>query len=190
MAAINQVKTPIIRRTMSREEFLAQPESVTPAEYIDGEAFMAPSPDPDHQFVSGDINKVVDRLVPPDGVLLYAPQDIWFGKDIIQPDLFWIRPDGDCVRVAKHWVGAPDLTIEILSPSTAKHDKDKKFKIYEQYGVREYWLVSIIEETVEVHVLKDGKFSRYGVFGAEDTFISPVLNDQTVTVSEFFKRLR
>ena len=54
--------------------------------------------------------------------------------------------------------GTPDLVVEILSPSTARKDRNEKYFIYEKYGVKEYWIVSPGDKSVEVYLLKDGKF--------------------------------
>jgi Uma2 family endonuclease len=177
------------KQTMTRAAFLALPESNLQREYIYGEAIMAPAPAPDHQISSMSIIKTLLPVLPPSGIFLHPPSEIWFGDDILQPDLFWIREKGDCLRVDKHWEGAPDLIVEILSPSNAKYDRSTKFKIYEQYGVREYWLVSYLEETDEVYVLENAKFARYGVFGAEDSFSSQAINNQPIPVTPFFEGL-
>ena len=60
--------------------------------------------------------------------------------------------------------GAPDLIVEVLSPSTQSNDRGFKFKIYEYYGVKEYWLVDIYSKNVEVYLLKDGKFELDNIY--------------------------
>ncbi|WP_279233425.1 Uma2 family endonuclease [Desulfofundulus thermobenzoicus] len=54
--------------------------------------------------------------------------------------------------------GAPDLVVEILSPATAYYDLRKKFKVYERCGVKEYWIVDPEEKSVQVFLLKEGRF--------------------------------
>ena len=72
--------------------------------------------------------------------------------------------------------GAPDLAIEILSPSTARYDRGRKKDIYEQYGVREYWIVNPPEMTIEQYVLQDGKF-----------FLRDIYRKYTETLLEYMK---
>ncbi len=54
--------------------------------------------------------------------------------------------------------GAPDLVAEVLSPSTAHRDRSYKKDVYEQAGVKEYWIVSTAEKSVEQYLLQDGRF--------------------------------
>ncbi len=75
---------------------------------------------------------------------------------VVQPDLCIICDPS--IRDERGCNGAPDLIIEILSPSTSKKDVKNKFEIYEESGVKEYWIVDPIEELVDVFVLKDNKY--------------------------------
>lgn len=54
--------------------------------------------------------------------------------------------------------GAPDLVVEVLSPSTARYDKGMKKDLYEKHGVREYWIISPNDKSIEVYLLKDGRY--------------------------------
>ncbi len=60
--------------------------------------------------------------------------------------------------------GAPDLIVEVLSPSTARRDRGDKKTLYEQHGVQEYWIISPDEKSVEVYLLKDGKYELDDVY--------------------------
>ncbi|GHU55710.1 hypothetical protein AGMMS49975_17900 [Clostridia bacterium] len=67
--------------------------------------------------------------------------------------------------------GAPDLIVEVLSPSTAKRDKGYKKDLYERNGVREYWIVDVNNRTVEVYLLKEGKYvidNIYMIYNEQD----------------------
>jgi len=98
----------------------------------------------------------------PRSTFLYAPFDVRLPKDdhkdddkiydVVQPDICVIcdpskLDDRGCI-------GAPDLVVEVLSPSTARHDKEKKFHLYEKFGVREYWIVDPKTKTVHVFLLQ------------------------------------
>jgi Uma2 family endonuclease len=173
---------------MTAEAFLALPETNLPTELIDGEMIMSPAPNLDHQDVVGDTNDVVRRLAKPKGGKVYfAPTDVKFDdKNIVQPDIFWVAPDSKCKPVGrKHFEGAPDLIVEILSPGTARRDKRTKFALYEKHGVREYWIVSAADKYVEVWQLNEaGKFGLFGTFGPGETFESPLLG--AVNMDEIF----
>lgn len=156
---------------MTVEEYRNLPETNRKTELINEEFFMPLALHPDHQLISRAIFRLVDNHVD-SGELIYSPADVVLGKDVLQPDLFWIRDGGDCQIVDREWVGAPDVTIEILSPSTAKRDRSEKFQIYESHGVREYWLVEPNGQYVEVYTLDESQFVRQGVYGVDDTFTS------------------
>jgi len=103
---------------------------------------------------------------------------------VIQPDLLIVC---DLTKVAngKHCLGAPDMVIEILSESTRSMDKLRKFNIYLEHGVREYWIVHPSDRYVETYVLKDGEYvtKMYG-----DTQAVPVhvLEGCAIPLSEIF----
>lgn len=82
--------------------------------------------------------------------------------------------------------GAPDLVMEILSPSTKRHDRFTKFNLYQRAGVREYWIVDPDDKTVQVFVLEDGHYTAkdYGAVG--DTVRVNVLEDCTIDLSQVF----
>ena len=60
--------------------------------------------------------------------------------------------------------GAPDLIVEVLSPSTARHDKIRKKALYEKHGVKEYWIIDPDAKSIEVHLLKDGRYELNDVY--------------------------
>lgn len=82
--------------------------------------------------------------------------------------------------------GAPDLVMEILSPSTMRHDRFTKFNLYQRAGVREYWIVDPASKSVQVFVLEDGHYTARD-FGADgDTVRVNVLEDCTIDLSQVF----
>ena len=119
--------------------------------------------------------------------MLAAPLDVTFNaRNVFQPDIIWISPQRFDRIVYRGIQGAPDLVVEILSPSTAKNDQERKFKVYEAEGVRDYWIIDPIDLSMEVWVSQNGKFVKLGVFSDQDTFYSPTL-ETNVPVNEFLK---
>jgi Uma2 family endonuclease len=176
----------IQHKTMTAAEFRLLPETTTATELIHGEVIVSPSPKRTHQLISSRLFTLLSNLVT-DGELLYAPMDIYLDeKNVVQPDLFWISPQSKCQLINDYWHGAPDLVIEILSPSTALLDKSEKFDLYQQFGVCEYWLVETQSEYIEVWCLESDQLKRKGVFGPEQPFISPVLKEQIVNFNDVF----
>jgi Uma2 family endonuclease len=130
-------------------------------ELIDGQHIMSPSPKSKHQDASSNLFWLLQSFIRPRrlGRLYAAPFDVIFSQfDVVEPDLLFIA----ALRVkklVKDWVrGAPDLVVEILSPSMGEIDRSLKFKQYEKFGVREYWLVDPEIESVEIFVLRDSGY--------------------------------
>jgi Uma2 family endonuclease len=82
-------------------------------------------------------------------------------------------------------IGAPDMVIEITSPSTARRDKTLKFDLYLSAGVREYWIVDPDSKSVSIHVLKDGEYTA-AAYADTDTVGVHILNGCTIDLPEVF----
>ncbi len=165
-----------VQTRMTAAEFLALPETNLPMALIDGEVIMSPSPTGPHQFLLFDVAKLIDRLIP-NGRVVIAPMDVHLDElNVVQPDIMWIAEGSNCILVEmKHFRGAPDLVVEVLSPGTARLDRKDKFHLYEKFGVREYWMVDPAEKLLEVWNRAEGRFSRLDVFGPDEKFTSPLL---------------
>lgn len=172
---------------MNATDFLQLPETTTPTELVEGEVIVSPSPSIDHQIAASNIDTLIKSLVS-DGLVLFAPMDVKFDEDnVVQPDVFWISASNQhCKRVENaYWQGPPDLVIEVLSPGSGRRDRRTKFDLYEKHGVREYWIADPTQQLIEVWQFEDNHYQRVGVFGAIDTFTSPVLDKEVVLESIF-----
>lgn len=119
---------------------------------------MSPRPSVNHNRIAGNIynlffNYLRGKRCEPfaDGTDLYLTS-----TDHFIPD-FMVVCDPDKIK-RTHIKGAPDLVVEVLSPGTAKNDRGHKKDVYEASGVREYWIVSPKEKTVEVYLLQNGRY--------------------------------
>jgi Uma2 family endonuclease len=159
------------------DEYAALPETNHIIELIDGEMVVHPPKD-QHQKI---LWNIVATLMPllASGEARFAPTGLHFDDgNSFEPDVFWVSAENDhCVLEdnGRFWHGAPDLVVEVLSPSTEANDRGDKFDTYEQYGVREYWLVSPEGQFTEVYRHENGRFNRVGLFRAEQPFVSTVL---------------
>ena len=172
---------------MTAQEFAKLPESNLFIELIDGEVIFSRTTEVHQSAVLSIIIHLKQSIST--GKLNLSPLDVYLDDfNVVLPDVFWVADQNSLCQLGEdqRWHGAPDLTVEILSPVTAKRDKGRKFKLYEQYGVHEYWITDPVAKFVEVFVLTDGKFARYGVFGLGETFISPVLAGKVVVVDKLF----
>ena len=169
------------------QDYLQLPENKR-YEIIDGDLFMVPSPNESHQHILTNILYILINYVRRNklGAIYCAPFDILFSdEDIVQPDVIFVSNENKKVITKDNIKGAPDLLVEILSPSTSKRDIGIKKKLYARHGVREYWIVDPERETVDVFRLKGREFEgkRYGV---QDYLSSDVIKDMTIEVKEIF----
>ncbi|MCP5086926.1 MAG: Uma2 family endonuclease, partial [Rhodobacteraceae bacterium] len=124
------------------------------------------------------------------GVVLVAPFEIHLPgiAKPVQPDVFFIAAEHQPRPGDKIFEGAPDIIIEVLSPSTARLDRVVKFDAYERAGVREYWLADPRSRFVEVYVLptEGAEYTLLGQFGPGEQLCSEVLPELAVTVDTLF----
>jgi Uma2 family endonuclease len=167
---------------MTIEEFRTLPESNRFEELIDGELIVSPTPKQPHQKQVFTAAKAIEQLAD-GGEVVIAPMDVYLNGDIVEPDIFWVSGVNSKCQLGDdgYWYGAPDLVVEVLSPSTAGNDRGKKYELYQRHGVREYWLIDTDAKFIEVFVLDGDKFVRRGLF-SRGAFISDVLSGKTVDV--------
>ena len=164
-------------------------------EIIDGEAVMMAPPSRIHQKISVSITsqlynflegKKCEVYPAPFGVRLFekdgdSPDDV---DTMVEPDISVVC---DKNKLDKNGCkGAPDLVIEILSPSTVRHDRFVKLGLYQRAGVREYWIVEPETQTVQVYTLENGILQPRAFYGAGDVAKVNVLNGCFVELGKVF----
>ena len=164
-------------------------------ELLGGELVMVPAPVPYHQIVSRNLEQQLWDFVRRRqlGELLAAPCDVVLTEDVVvQPDLFFISKQRTRIIGDEGVHGAPDLVVEILSPSTAERDRTFKRTLYAKYGVREYWLVDPDSQTIEVFILGARGYRQAGLYEADEKLKSPLLPGLEISLEEVFttKNLR
>lgn len=155
---------PLKKESYTFADCLTWPENER-IELIDGEAVMMSPPSTVHQKISGELfrqlanfleGKKCEVFSAPFGVRLFEkdgdnPENV---DTMVEPDISVIC---DRDKLDRHGCkGAPDLIVEILSPSTQRRDRLIKLELYQRAGVREYWLVSPEEQTVQVLLFTNG----------------------------------
>lgn len=133
-----------------------------------------------HQAIVGEILFLLMTLARRlGGKAFTSPIEVYLDEyNIYEPDVLYLTPDSQCIIEDKHLRDAPELVVEVLSPSTAKHDRQEKYITYEKHGVHEYWIVDPAHDTLEMWVNKNGTFERQGVYGKEDSFQSSILGEE------------
>lgn len=131
------------------------------AELIEGHIILSPAPFFDHQFLSSLINDHLKKIAKKHGdLVMYAPFDVELSKiTTLQPDLLYLTAER-IKQIKKFMHGAPDVIVEIISPSARKRDRIKKFSLYQKHKVPEYWLFDPVKQTAEFWVLKKGNYQE------------------------------
>jgi Uma2 family endonuclease len=174
---------------LTYEDIRSLPDDGKRHELIDGEHIMTPAPRTKHQRASMNLSRLLDTFVLEHsiGEVFAAPVDVVFSEnDAAQPDIVFISSPRANLITEDNVLGAPDLVIEILSPSTANIDRKIKFRLYEKHGVREYWLVSPEAENVQIFVLREDKFELLGNFSGKQEVPSRVLSGFVCQAEEVF----
>ena len=176
-----------VRQRLTTDDFYAQyPESNTPVELIEGEVIVSPSAVPKHQDVVGSIYVfLLDKTRGSGSKVYVAPLDVRFdAENSTQPDVLLLSPERRHLIGDKRIEGAPDLVVEVISPGSVRLDRVVKFRLYERFGVREYWIADP-EGVIEVFTLRDGRFALLGIYESGEAFDSPLLG-QPVPLAGLF----
>jgi Uma2 family endonuclease len=132
-------------------------------EIIEGEEFMTPAPNLDHQTVVLNIAALLraHALSRKLGRVFVAPTDVVLSEnDIVEPDVVFVSEKRLSILTEKNIQGAPDLVVEVLSPSTAAEDRGRKLSTYDRTGVDEYWIVDPQGRTVEIREFGSSRKAR------------------------------
>ncbi len=159
-------------------------------EVIDGEPFLTPAPTPNHQDVVLELVSLLREFVTTRrlGRVVLSPCDVVLSQyDILQPDIFFIAAGREGIVGEKYIAGAPDLVIEVLSPSTETRDRVAKAKRYATFGVREMWLVDPAAKTIEVLANSEEGFRTQALYGEAETVRSVVLTGFEFPAAQVFR---
>lgn len=174
------------------EDYVLFPQDGKRHELIDGDHYMTPAPDLKHQAVSSNLHRLLGmhihamRL----GHLFAAPTDVVLSdQDIVQPDLLFVSTAHSSILTPTHVHGAPDLVVEILSESTRRTDEIVKRKLYERYGVPEYWIVDPELGTVKIYRMADNGYVRATELSqeADDILTTPLLPNLQIALPQLFE---
>ena len=177
---------------LTYRDYFDMPESDDRYELIDGELYMTPPPIPEHQGFLGELHVKLHTFVRENrlGRVYFAPIGVVLSDDdVFQPDMIFISNERlNIIRRGRYVQGAPDLAVEVLSPSTARRDRILKRERYARFGVREYWIADIVARTIEVNVLSGDEFRTAGVYGEGDMLVSSLLPRFSINVGYTFEQ--
>ena len=182
------VTTTIANPKLAYEDYANLPDDER-YELIDGELMPMPSPKEIHQAICGAIFMSVGMFANAMalGRTYFAPFDVILSDfNVVQPDIIFVSNARSRIITEDNIRGAPDLVVEILSPSTADYDRTVKRELYERYGVPEYWLVDPYAKTITILRLGADGYNVHAVYGEGDALSSPTLAGFSMNLSELF----
>ena len=171
------------------EEFRQFPVDGKRYELVRGEVHMTPAPATRHQAIVQNLamslgpHVIKNKL----GEVYTAPLDVRLSKDTaLQPDLIFIS-DARARIILENWIeGAPDLVVEVSSPSTATYDRATKLPIYAESGVSEYWLIDSQVKTVEALKLQGKKYFVDATLAGEQVLTSNLFPGWKLPLHDLF----
>ncbi len=162
------------------------PEDNLRRELIDGELIVTAAPSTRHQ-------RAVAFLIVEFGLyarehrgeVFPAPTDVYFSHtNVVEPDVLFVRGD-HAERVERKFIrSAPDVVVEVSSPSTRRLELVRKRELYERFGVPEYWYVDLDADRIEVYRLEEGRYVTPALLGRGERLTSPLLPGFGVGVDE------
>ncbi len=159
-------------------------------ELIDGEFYVTPAPTEKHQRICGNLYFELRLFLEkcPAGRAYTAPFDVILDRySTVQPDLTFISTRRLGVLKSEGLRGAPDIAIEVLSPSTRSRDEELKRALYFKHGTRELWLVDPQEELVSVYSRQKEGLELWRTFCRGDELASPFLPELRISVDAIFR---
>jgi len=177
---------------LTYDDFLLFPDDGKRHELIDGEHFVTPSPNTRHQAISGNLYGLLwtwlrGRAL---GRLFYAPFDVVFSNfDVVEPDLLYVSKARESqVLTNAHVRGAPNLVVEIGSPSTRQRDETIKRRLYERFGVDEYWVIDPELERIAIYRPAGESYERVADLWRErdEQLTSSLFPGLTLALSDIF----
>jgi Uma2 family endonuclease len=160
---------------LTYEDLQKFPDDNLRRELIDGELIVTAAPTTRHQrVVVRLIRRLGDYCDAHGGETLTAPFDVFFSeKDVVEPDVIFVREENRDRFEEKLFRSAPDVVIEVSSPSTRRIELIRKRDLYERYGVPEYWFVDLDADRVEIYRLVEGRFSAPLLTSRGETITTP-----------------
>lgn len=174
------------------EDYVLFPDDGKRHEIINGEHYVTPSPSTRHQTVALRVATAIENVLQQTrlGRLFIAPCDVVLSEvDVVQPDLLFVSSSRESIITPENIRGVPDLVVEIISDSSRKTDEVVKRKLYQKYGVGEYWIIDPALEVIKVYRLAESGYIRVGELSSEagDLLTSPLLSGLRVSLDTIFR---
>jgi Uma2 family endonuclease len=178
---------------MTYEDLSLLPDDGLRHELIDGVHYVTASPVARHQRILRRLAVAIENWLTdhPTGEMFFAPLDVVLSRyDVVVPDLIYVSAARSEGLEAKGLFAAPDLAVEILSPSTRHRDETLKRQLYDRVGVVEYWLIDPDRDLVDISRRDRGQLRPASVLTAlnDDELTSPLFPGFTMRLRALFGR--
>jgi Uma2 family endonuclease len=182
----------IVTEKFTSADLALMPDDGKRREIIEGELYVSRAPGFEHQFTCTRLSRFLDEWNDQSGlgVVVAAPGLVFAEDDDVIPDVIWISLERfeRSRDEAGHFIVAPELVIEVLSPGKSNKERDRqaKLKLYSRRGVQEYWIVDWMAQQVEIYRRERGRMKHTVTLLLGDSIESPLLPGFSCQVRSFF----
>jgi len=173
------------------DDYQRLPEDGKRYEIIEGVLYVANAPSLEHQFAAFKVAFHLELFVGSRslGLVVPAPFEVHLSEFSrpVQPDVIYISAARQPPFGVKIFEGAPDLIVEVVSPSSIRLDRKTKFDAYEAAGVAEYWIVDTKTRSVEVYTLARGEYAVHGQYTGDEVIASALFPELQIKTSLLFQ---
>jgi Uma2 family endonuclease len=174
---------------LTYEDYVLLPNDGKRYEILDGELTVTPAPSTKHQTASGNLFVLLSQYIKERdlGKLFHAPIDLILeSTSVLQPDLLFVSKARQHLITERAIEGAPDLVIEILSPTTSRTDRVTKAQIYARHSVASYWIVDPERQAIEIYLLEAGGYRLAATLQGASPIIAPPFTDLQIAAKDVF----
>jgi Uma2 family endonuclease len=185
-------KSDVVReQPLTYDDYASLPDDGSRYELVDGVLeMMSPCASAKHQMISFQIQSKIAQSCDEDYFILNAPLDVILSPtEVRQPDLVMIHHSRINIIKKRGIEGAPDLVVEILSPSSIRRDKVGKLKSYANYAIPEYWIVDPTNESLEQYILKEDRYDLIEVYTEDEQIKSDHIRCVSFTMNEIMSKI-
>jgi len=175
--------------TLTYEDYAQLPDDGRRYEIIEGVLYVSPSPSTRHQIAAVELTTTLNvhvrsrRL----GRVIAAPMDVLLSPvSVVQPDILYISRARRHILTEANVQGAPDLVVEVISPSSTATDQTTKRQLYAQYGVPHYWVVHPINRWVRAFELRGADYVVVAEANGDQKFTAPPFTDLAIPLSQLW----
>jgi Uma2 family endonuclease len=179
----------VAQRKVTYDELCRRPDDGILYELLDGELVPRASPTPAHQQVVSRLSRLFEPVEDADhGTFYPGPIDVVFDQfNMTLPDGIFVVAVRQGIVTGTGVHGAPDVVMEVLSPTSIERDWSEKLAIYERFGVRSYWIINLTEQRLHRFDLVDGHYVERASLGRGDVLNSPLFPGVPLDIGRLFQ---